>query len=190
MPPPPPTDENGNVLPPPTDENGNMMQPPFDPNNGSMLNIAEGYEVSIKDANGKTVYSVTAKRSASFVMLSSPELAKGETYSLVVNGAEIATAQAATEAQSPGGSGWGNPPAPSGDGANGVENTAAPTAAPTEAEVSKNDGASGSSAKTIMLVLGAAALVAIACVATIITVNARNRKKRGSTERESGEDQQ
>jgi len=178
------------MMQPPFDPNGNGMQPPFDPNNGSMLNIAEGDEVSIKDANGKTVYSVTAKRSASFVMLSSPELAKGETYSLVVNGAEIATAQAATEAQSPGGSGWGNPPAPSGDGANGVENTAAPTAAPTEAEVSKNDGASGSSAKTIMLVLDAAALVAIACVATIITVNARNRKKRGSTERESGEDQQ
>lgn len=182
------------MMQPPFDPNGNGMQPPFDPNNGSMLNIAEGDEVSIKDANGKTVYSVTAKRSASFVMLSSPELAKGETYSLVVNGAEIATAQAATEAQSPGGSGWGNPPAPSGDGANGVENTAAPTAAPTEApteaEASKNDGASDSSAKTIMLVLGAAALVAIACAATIITVNARNRKKRGSTERESGEDQQ
>lgn len=172
MPPPPPTDENGNVLP-----------PPFDPNNGPMLNVAEGDEVSIVDSNGKNVYSVVAKRSASFVMLSSPELAKGETYSLVVNGGEIATAQAATEAPSPGDFGWGNPPAPPNDGANGLENTAAPTAA----EESKNDGASGASSKTIMLVLGAAALVAIICAATIITMNARNRKKRASTQSESGE---
>ena len=235
----PPTDANGNEIQPPTDANGNVMQPPTDAQSGaaerrsgrdgsqggfgggfpggfggeqsgSSVSISEGDEVSIVDASGNTVYSVTAKRSASFVFLSTESMSEGETYSLVVNGTEIASSQASAAASSTGGFGRGGRDAANGSASNesgsgsesgaqsGSEAQSESTESAENAEngsasavslvaSSKSSGGSDGFERTIMLVLGAAALVAIACTATIITMNARNRKKLASAERDSGE---
>ena len=235
----PPTDANGNGMQPPTDANGEEMQPPTDAQSGaterrsgrdgsqggfgggfpggfggeqsvSSVSISEGDEVSIVDASGNTVYSVTAKRSASFVFLSTESMSEGETYSLVVNGTEIASSQASAAASSSGGFGRGGRDAANGSASNesgsgsesgaqsGSEAQSESTESAENAEngsasaaslvaSSKSSGGSDGFERTIMLVLGAAALVAIACTATIITMNARNRKKLASAERDSGE---
>ena len=195
MPPPPPTDGNGNILPPPTDESGNMMQPPFDPNgngmqppfdpngngmqppfdpnNGSALSIAEGDEVSILDANGKILYSVTSKRSASFVFLSSSELVDGDTYSLTVNGAEVAQAQAGKEANFGGFGGR-----PENGGKNGQQDPA--NTAGTEQTGSSEKSGSKRFSSTIIIVATAAVLIAAGCITALAVLGSKYRKKLAS----------
>ena len=179
-PPEPPND--GGMMHPPTGESGTPPEPPNDggmgdfhepggfgaEQSGSRVSIAEGDEVSIVDASGNTVYSVTAKRSASFVFLSTDAMVEGETYTLVVNGTEIAAAQAGVAASTPmGGFGRGNM-----DEANGGSLVA----------TSKGESSADDFAKMIMLVLAAVGLVAIGCVTTIIIMNSRSRKKLASSE--------
>ncbi len=117
----PPTDANGSTMQPPTGMNGEMPQPPTDANGsqggfpggmggqqgGAAVSISEGDSVSIVDSSGHAVCSVTAKRSAGFVFFSSDSLTEGETYTLVVNGVEAATAQAGRTAAAMGGAGRG-----------------------------------------------------------------------------------
>lgn len=123
----PPTDESGNAMQPPTEgsadaESGatqrsgrqNGASGGFYGGMGDLfggqggftggaqsgigVSISEGDEVSIVDSNGSEVYSVTAKRSASYVFLSSELISEGETYILLVNGEEAASAQASLTA--------------------------------------------------------------------------------------------
>lgn len=165
---------------------------------GSNVSISEGDAVSIVDASGSTIYSVTAKRSASFVFLSAESMKEGENYSLVVNGTEIANSQASavsavggfhgSSGMQPSTNAWnessGNAPVENGTSSeNGSANVSG------LASSSQRSGSDGFT-RTIMLVLGAAGLAVIVCAVTIIAMNARNRKKLVSTERESRENQQ
>ena len=53
---------------------------------GSGLTVAAGDTIAILDAQGNTICSETALRSADYIFFSSAELTAGETYTLTVNG--------------------------------------------------------------------------------------------------------
>lgn len=62
-------------------------------NQGASFSIAAGDTIAVTDAEGNTLYSATALRSASYVIYSGSDLVLEGTYSLLVNGNSVATAQ-------------------------------------------------------------------------------------------------
>lgn len=112
---------NGNPPTPPSDSNGNTMTPPnFSvntdgtftpptkpsggkadgkpsgnlPNRESALGIKEGSVITVQDSSGKTLYTATALGSMSSVIFSSADIKEGETYTVLVDGTSVGTAEA------------------------------------------------------------------------------------------------
>ena len=83
-------------------EAGTNRGPGGGPGN-SAINIKQGDKVAILDANGNTVISTTALRTASYVFYSASSLTNGATYTLSINGAATATSTANTQGGGQGG---------------------------------------------------------------------------------------
>ena len=109
----PPTDANGN-RPTPPNFSGNTstdgtFTPPTKPAGGNMnggqpggapanresaLGIKEGSVITVQDSSGKTLYTATALGSMSSVIFSSADIKEGETYTVLVDGTSVGTAEA------------------------------------------------------------------------------------------------
>ena len=59
------------------------------------INVQSGSKLEIRDSSGKTLYAATGTKTANCVMLASPDLTAGETYTLYIDGQAVATAEAA-----------------------------------------------------------------------------------------------
>lgn len=111
-PPTPPSDSNGNTMTPPnfsgnTSTDGTFT-PPTKPSGGkadgkpsgnlpnreSALGIKEGSVITVQDSSGKTLYTATALGSMSSVIFSSADIKEGETYTVLVDGTSVGTAEA------------------------------------------------------------------------------------------------
>lgn len=106
-PPTPPSDANGSQMTPP-DFSGNGGTPPEKPsdngrggqpggapaNRESALGIKEGSVITVQDSSGKTLYTATARGSMSSVIFSSADIKEGETYTVLVDGTSVGTAEA------------------------------------------------------------------------------------------------
>lgn len=109
----PPDDTNGstgNRPAPPTDANGATgTTRPTKPSGGntnsgqqggapanreSALGIKEGSVITVQDSSGKTLYTATALGSMSSVIFSSADIKEGETYTVLVDGTSVGTAEA------------------------------------------------------------------------------------------------
>ena len=110
----PPTDANGtngNRPTPPGDANGSTdgtFTPPTKPSGGkadgkpsgnlpnreSALGIKEGSVITVQDSSGKTLCTATALGSMSSVIFSSADIKEGETYTVLVDGTSVGTAEA------------------------------------------------------------------------------------------------
>ena len=78
------------------------------PGNPSASGISAGSTITIKDADGNTIYTGKTVRNAGYAIFSSAELEEGSTYTLYIDGTSIESAQAASslqnqQAQSPAG---------------------------------------------------------------------------------------
>ena len=113
-PPTPPSDANGstdgNRPTPPnfsgsTDGTGTRPEKPSDNGQGgqpggapanreSALGIKEGSVITVQDSSGKTLYTATARGSMSSVIFSSADIKEGETYTVLVDGTSVGTAEA------------------------------------------------------------------------------------------------
>ena len=116
-PPTPPTDANGSTdgnRPTPPSFSGNTQTdgtftPPTKPSGGNMnggqqggapanresaLGIKEGSVITVQDSSGKTLYTATALGSMSSVIFSSADIKEGETYTVLVDGTSVGTAEA------------------------------------------------------------------------------------------------
>lgn len=103
----PPTDANGSQMTPP-DFSGNGGTPPEKPsdngqggqqggapaNRESALGIKEGSVITVQDSSGKTLYTATALGSMSSVIFSSADIKEGKTYTVLVDGTSVGTAEA------------------------------------------------------------------------------------------------
>lgn len=103
----PPTDANGSQMTPP-DFSGNGGTPPEKPsdngrggqpggapaNRESALGIKEGSVITVQDSSGKTLCTATALGSMSSVIFSSADIKEGETYTVLVDGTSVGTAEA------------------------------------------------------------------------------------------------
>lgn len=109
----PPTDANGN-RPTPPNFSGNTstdgtFTPPTKPAGGNMnggqpggapanresaLGIKEGSVITVQDSSGKTLCTATALGSMSSVIFSSADIKEGETYTVLVDGTSVGTAEA------------------------------------------------------------------------------------------------
>ena len=103
----PPGDANGSQMTPP-DFSGNGGTPPEKPsdngrggqpggapaNRESALGIKEGSVITVQDSSGKTLCTATALGSMSSVIFSSPDIKEGETYTVLVDGTSVGTAEA------------------------------------------------------------------------------------------------
>lgn len=110
----PPTDANGTAdgtngnRPTPPNFSGNGGTPPEKPsdngqggqqggapaNRESALGIKEGSVITVQDSFGKTLYTATARGSMSSVIFSSADIKEGETYTVLVDGTSVGTAEA------------------------------------------------------------------------------------------------
>lgn len=111
----PPTDANGSTdgnRPTPPSFSGNTdgtFTPPTKPSGGSMnggqpggapanresaLGIKKGSVITVQDSSGKTLYTATALGSMSSVIFSSADIKEGETYTVLVDGTSVGTAEA------------------------------------------------------------------------------------------------
>lgn len=79
---------------PPEGENGERPASPGGMQMESALGISAGSVVTIQDADGSTLYETTAAGSMSGVIFSSDAVAEGETYTLLVDGETVETAEA------------------------------------------------------------------------------------------------
>lgn len=100
----PPGDANGSA----DGTNGNRPIPPTKPSGGkadgkpsgnlpnreSALGIKEGSVITVQDSSGKTLYTATALGSMSSVIFSSADIKEGETYTVLVDGTSVGTAEA------------------------------------------------------------------------------------------------
>ena len=103
----PPGDANDSQMTPP-DFSGNGGTPPEKPsdngqggqqggapaNRESALGIKEGSVITVQDSSGKTLYTATARGSMSSVIFSSADIKEGETYTVLVDGTSVGTAEA------------------------------------------------------------------------------------------------
>lgn len=64
------------------------------PNRESALGIKEGSVITVQDFSGKTLYTATALGSMSSVIFSSADIKEGETYTVLVDGTSVGTAEA------------------------------------------------------------------------------------------------
>jgi len=90
---PTPPDFSGNTstdgtFTPPTKPSGNL------PNRESALGIKEGSVITVQDSSGKTLCTATALGSMSSVIFSSADIKEGETYTVLVDGTSVGTAEA------------------------------------------------------------------------------------------------
>lgn len=111
-PPTPPSDSNGNTMTPPnfsgnTSTDGTFT-PPTKPSGGkadgkpsgnlpnreSALGIKKGSVITVQDSSGKTLCTATALGSMSSVIFSSADIKEGETYTVLVDGTSVGTAEA------------------------------------------------------------------------------------------------
>lgn len=112
----PPTDANGTTdgnRPTPPNFSGNTstdgtFTPPTKPSGGkadgkpsgnlpnreSALGIKEGSVITVQDSSGKTLCTATALGSMSSVIFSSADIKEGETYTVLVDGTSVGTAEA------------------------------------------------------------------------------------------------
>lgn len=112
----PPTDANGTTdgnRPTPPNFSGNTstdgtFTPPTKPSGGkadgkpsgnlpnreSALGIKKGSVITVQDSSGKTLYTATALGSMSSVIFSSADIKEGETYTVLVDGTSVGTAEA------------------------------------------------------------------------------------------------
>lgn len=76
-------------------DNGQGGQPGGAPaNRESALGIKEGSVITVQDSSGKTLYTATALGSMSSVIFSSADIKEGETYTVLVDGTSVGTAEA------------------------------------------------------------------------------------------------
>lgn len=95
--PPTPPDFSGNGGTPPEkpSDNGRGGQPGGAPaNRESALGIKEGSVITVQDSSGETLYTATALGSMSSVIFSSADIKEGETYTVLVDGTSVGTAEA------------------------------------------------------------------------------------------------
>lgn len=74
------------------------------PNRESALGIKEGSVITVQDSSGKTLCTATALGSMSSVIFSSADIKEGETYTVLVDGTSVGTAEAklgTTDSSSP-----------------------------------------------------------------------------------------
>ena len=106
----PPGDANGTAdgnRPTPPNFSGNTdgtFTPPTKPSGGkpsgnlpnreSALGIKEGSVITVQDSSGKTLCTATALGSMSSVIFSSADIKEGETYTVLVDGTSVGTAEA------------------------------------------------------------------------------------------------
>lgn len=64
------------------------------PNRESALGIKEGSVITVQDSSGKTLCTATARGSMSSVIFSSADIKEGETYTVLVDGTSVGTAEA------------------------------------------------------------------------------------------------
>lgn len=63
-------------------------------NRESALGIKEGSVITVQNSSGKTLYTATARGSMSSVIFSSADIKEGETYTVLVDGTSVGTAEA------------------------------------------------------------------------------------------------
>ena len=88
---------DGTFTPPTKPSGGNTnggQQGGAPANRESALGIKEGSVITVQDSSGKTLYTATALGSMSSVIFSSADIREGETYTVLVDGASVGTAEA------------------------------------------------------------------------------------------------
>lgn len=91
------TSTDGTFTPPTKPSGGNMnggQQGGAPANRESALGIKEGSVITVQDSSGKTLYTATARGSMSSVIFSSADIKEGETYTVLVDGTSVGTAEA------------------------------------------------------------------------------------------------
>lgn len=90
------TSTDGTFTPPTKPSGGKADGKPSGnlPNRESALGIKEGSVITVQDSSGKTLYTATALGSMSSVIFSSAEIKEGETYTVLVDGTSVGTAEA------------------------------------------------------------------------------------------------
>lgn len=90
------TSTDGTFTPPTKPSGGKADGKPSGnlPNRESALGIKEGSVITVQDSSGKTLCTATALGSMSSVIFSSADIKEGETYTVLVDGASVGTAEA------------------------------------------------------------------------------------------------
>ena len=91
------TSTDGTFTPPTKPSGGNMnggQQGGAPANRESALGIKKGSVITVQDSSGKTLYTATALGSMSSVIFSSADIKEGETYTVLVDGTSVGTAEA------------------------------------------------------------------------------------------------
>ena len=90
------TSTDGTFTPPTKPSGGKADGKPSGnlPNRESALGIKEGSVITVQDSSGKTLYTATALGSMSSVIFSSADIKEGETYTVLVDGISVGTAEA------------------------------------------------------------------------------------------------
>ena len=90
------TSTDGTFTPPTKPSGGKADGKPSGnlPNRESALGIKEGSVITVQDSSGKTLYTATALGSMSNVIFSSADIKEGETYTVLVDGTSVGTAEA------------------------------------------------------------------------------------------------
>lgn len=90
------TSTDGTFTPPTKPSGGKADGKPSGnlPNRESALGIKEGSVITVQDSSGKTLYTATALGSMSSVIFSSADIKEGETYTVLVDGTSVGTAEA------------------------------------------------------------------------------------------------
>lgn len=90
-------DYDGTFTPPTKPSGGNTnggQQGGAPANRESALGIKEDSVITVQDSSGKTLYTATALGSMSSVIFSSADIKEGETYTVLVDGTSVGTAEA------------------------------------------------------------------------------------------------
>ena len=89
------TSTDGTFAPPTKPSGGKADGKPSGnlPNRESALGIKEGSVITVQDSSGKTLYTATALGSMSSVIFSSADIKEGETYTVLVDGTSVGTAE-------------------------------------------------------------------------------------------------
>lgn len=90
------TSTDGTFTPPTKPSGGKADGKPSGnlPNRESALGIKKGSVITVQDSSGKTLYTATALGSMSSVIFSSADIKEGETYTVLVDGTSVGTAEA------------------------------------------------------------------------------------------------